>query len=58
MDWLRNVHGIDTVDAVAAILFGNEDAPERVEVYLVDDYRSTPIVWLGMSDGKMVKQNP
>ena len=45
--WLEEVHGIPYATAFSgAILFGNEDAPSRVELYARDDYRCTPQVWV------------
>lgn len=58
MDWLRDVHGIDTTDVVGAYLYGNEDAPERIEAYYENDYRATPMVYLPNEQGIMIPQVP
>lgn len=44
LTWLRDVHcpDLDLDRAVCAILTGNEDAPEQVEVFASNDYRAAP----------------
>jgi len=45
LEWLRDVHGIDTKGIVCAILYGNEDSPEKIEAFAVNDYRAIPTVY-------------
>lgn len=53
LDWLTDVHGVETKDAVIAVLHGNEDCPEKVEVYAHDDYRTEPVVWIADEEGDL-----
>lgn len=55
LQWLQEVHGVETEGYVVAILYGNEDCPNRVELYLRDDYRCLPVVWLSNDDNKLVR---
>jgi len=55
--WLQDVHGIPTDSKCAiAYLYGNEDAPEKVEVYAEDDYRCKPVVYRLNADGIMRRE--
>lgn len=47
LEWLRDVHGVDIFTerakrAVCAIIHGNEDCPERVELFDRNHYRAKP----------------
>lgn len=46
LKWLTDTLGIPTEGYAVAVIFGNDDAPERVEVYPVNDYRSVPTVYV------------
>lgn len=54
--WLRDVHGIDVGDAELVILYGNEDAPERVEVYAENSIDCAPTVWRPDADGTLRRE--
>lgn len=43
LEWLESEFGIDIEGAVCGILYGNEDAPERVELYTRDVYTDWPL---------------
>jgi hypothetical protein len=43
-DWLKEVHEIDTDGYALATLYGNEDAPTRVELFKANHYLCEPIV--------------
>ena len=51
LDWLHEVHGVDTADVVCAILYGNEDAPDLVETFTENDYRARAAQWLARGNG-------
>jgi hypothetical protein len=40
LDWLTDTTGIGTAREFGAILYGNEDYPDRVDLYRHDDYRT------------------
>ena len=50
LEWLRDVHGVDIFKdsgrnqgrAVCAIIHGNEDCPERVELFDRNHYKAKP----------------
>jgi hypothetical protein len=47
LEWLRDVHGVDIFTekgkrAVCAIIHGNEDCPERVELFDRNHYKAKP----------------
>ena len=54
--WLTEVHGIPTAGMFGAMLFGNEDWPERVELYYADDYRACRAVYALQDDGNAPKR--
>lgn len=46
LEWLRDTHKVDistTTDFVSAILYGNEDAPYRVEIFNKNHYKAIPV---------------
>ena len=55
LSWLMEVHGVNTLGAACAILYGNEDSPERVEVFSQNDYRALPEIYLQGADGNLAK---
>lgn len=42
LKWLEDVHGIKTENFQAAIIYGNEDWPEKIECFLVNSCECTP----------------
>jgi nucleoside-diphosphate-sugar epimerase len=57
LKWLHDVHGVDVTGVKIAILYGNEDWPDKVETYAENDYRATPTVWVTPEGGgKMVRK--
>lgn len=52
--WLREVHGIPTKGTVVAVLYGNEDSPDKVLLYSRNHIDCLPTVWERRSD-RMVK---
>lgn len=47
LEWLRDVHGVDIFKdngkrAVCAIVHGNEDCPEKVELFDRNHYKAKP----------------
>lgn len=57
LQWLQEVHGVDTTAAKVAIIYGNEDSPSKVQVYAEDDYRCTPVVWVSNEEGTLTKES-
>ena len=58
MNWVMEVHGPDTTGAAIVLLYGNEDCPNKVEVYAENDVNCHPVVWLQDREnplGKMVR---
>lgn len=53
-EWLKDVHGIAVGDYACAILHGNEDSPNKIELYAVDNYKCRPTVYEPDANGKMV----
>lgn len=51
MKWLKEVHGID---AKFAMLYGNEDAPTKVEVFTENHIDMMESIWLPDESGKLV----
>ncbi len=45
LEWLHEVHGVSVQGYACAILHGNEDSPERVEVFARNHYRCKPTIW-------------
>jgi hypothetical protein len=43
-DWLKEIHGVSAHDYALAVLIGNEDAPEKVELFEEDHYLCTPVI--------------
>lgn len=46
LKWLAEVHNVAAEGYRAAILYGNEDCPDAVELYAKDDYRCKPTVYV------------
>lgn len=46
LKWLSDVHGIPTEGAAIAIIHGNEDSPNKVEVYAENDVNCVPDVYV------------
>ena len=42
--WLHDVHGVDIKGVKLAVIHGNEDSPERVELFERDHYQCVPVV--------------
>lgn len=40
--WLHDAHGVDIAGVACAILYGDEDAPDKIETFTVNDRRSIP----------------
>lgn len=55
LEWLSKVHGIDTHLFAGAALYGNEDSPERVELYTSNNTITKPVVYIRYN-GKIVRQ--
>lgn len=56
LDWLFTTHlpkdaGMYRQSVVVTIVEGNEDAPERVELYDIDDYRRPPMAVYAVNEG-------
>lgn len=50
--WLRDVHNIpDACLFAAAILYGNEDDPDKVELYRDNHWKCVPVVYQRNTDG-------
>lgn len=54
LTWLHEVHNISTDGYVCAILYGNEDAPDKVELFTRDHYK--PTVYVADDDGNLKKE--
>lgn len=52
MAWLVEVHGAPSGYAVA-VLHGNEDAPDKVELYARNHYECVPTVMVPDADGTL-----
>ena len=53
LQWLFEVHGIDARNCKIVYLYGNEDAPDRVLAYLVNDYLCEPIEYIQNEAGEL-----
>lgn len=49
--WLQDVYGIPTKGVEVAIIYGNEDAPDRVQTYLINDYQTEPRTYTNTASG-------
>jgi len=54
--WLTEAHKVPTEGMNNAVLYGNEDCPERVETRTDDHYQCRPVVYLRNEDGDLVRQ--
>ena len=48
LQWLRDTHLKNAIDLpifTIAIIRGNEDCPESIELYVTNDYRCPPIIY-------------
>ncbi len=54
-EWLGDVHlkGIDLSKIKVAILHGNEDCPEKVELFKRNHYKCRPIIFSMGEDGTL-----
>jgi len=53
--WLREVHKIDIKKPQVAIMYGNEDWPEKIRVYESNHIDSPWVEWCDDMTGKMVR---
>lgn len=53
LEWLRDVHGIDIENVAVAVVWGNEDAPSKVETYAENHVDCKPRVYLADNDGNL-----
>lgn len=56
LQWLRDVHQIDATPYAGALLYGQEDWPEKVELYARDHYRCRPTIYVPDETGRLVLQ--
>lgn len=57
--WVRDVHKVDIPgEAKVVVLHGNEDAPEKIEVFFRDHYQAIPATWKPDAEGLMQRQIP
>lgn len=57
LGWLAKVHGIRGATRYkVVVLYGNEDAPDRVELFAKDDYRCVPVVYVADETGTLRKE--
>jgi hypothetical protein len=55
LKWLQDVHKIpNATDYKAALIYGNEDSPSKVELYARDHYQCPPAVFEPNQDGDLV----
>ena len=43
--WLQDVHGVPATEYAAALLTGQEDAPDVIRLYRVDNVNCVPDTW-------------
>lgn len=55
LQWLADVHKIIAARGCVVIIHGNEDSPDRVEVYPTDSIHATPVVYTPLADGNGFK---
>ena len=51
LKWLSEVHHVYTAEYTFAVLYGNEDAPHKVELYAENHYKCKPTVWEADEEG-------
>lgn len=56
LQWLQEVHGVPTEGAVCAVVHGNEDWPDKVEVHIKDG--QPPLAYTPDKSGKYHLANP
>lgn len=58
MTWLREAHKVAHVTAESAVMFGNEDSPDRIDLYESSDPRFTdqPTIYLRTENGYSITQ--
>lgn len=39
VQWLKDVHGIELIKPACAVVYGNEDSPEKIELYSSNNYK-------------------
>lgn len=61
LQWLRDTHlaSIDPLPPfVIAILHGNEDCPQRIDLYAINDFRCTPTEYALTDAGYVYARGP
>ena len=53
LTWLNEVHNVSTAGYVCAVLHGNEDAPDKVEVFARNHRNCNPIVYIADENGDL-----
>lgn len=53
LNWLRDVHGVEISGCECAILYGNEDAPRKVETYTNNHGDCKPVTWIADETGTL-----
>ncbi len=54
MEWLADVHCPIAREYCCAILYGNEDCPEKVHLYARNHYKCKPTVLVPNDEGNLV----
>jgi hypothetical protein len=50
MQWLKEVHNIDTKNFTCAIVHGNLDAPEKIELYVINRFDRQPDLVINLEE--------
>ena len=51
MAWLQEVHEVPSLGCACAMIHGNEDAPEKIELFAINDYRCPPDTYVPANGG-------
>lgn len=54
LQWLQDVHKIPALEYSCAIITGNEDAPDKVELYARNHMNCKPAVYNSNDDGNLI----
>ncbi len=55
--WLSQVHGIPTDGVVCALLYGNEDCPDKVQTFTENNVACVPLTYVATMSGDLVPQS-
>jgi hypothetical protein len=56
LKWLQDVHNVPATNFPVAVVYGNEDAPDKVELYAQNNCNCDPEVYTQDPQGNLIKE--